>query len=144
MSCWARKPRSFSQANWNLLKKIYKHPRDIELFSGGLLDERPNGINANPILGVMFSSINSIQFQRLKDGDRFFFSHTNGAAGFDRDAREAIMERKISDIICDNTQIQQVPKNAFLPVTPVRGPNDLVTCGEHTQLDLGRINLIDV
>ena len=148
MSCWARKPRSFNQANWDLLKKIYKHPRDIELFSGGLLDERPNGINANPILGVMFSAINSIQFQRLKDGDRFFFTHTNGAAGFNLDARTAIMERKISDIICDNTRVQRVPRNAFLPATtvpdPVRGNNNLIICGEHNRLDLGRINLINV
>ena len=149
MSCWARKPRSFNQQNWNLLKKIYKHPRDIELFSGGLLDERPNGINKNPILGVMFSAINSIQFSRLKDGDRFFFTHTNGAAGFTRDARAAIMERKISDIICDNTQIQRVPRNAFLPTTIPNDPpeqriNQLVTCGQHTQLDLDRINLINV
>jgi len=141
MSCWQRRPRSFDPWNWDRLKKVYKHPRDIELFSGGLLDKRPNGINANPILGSMFSAINSIQFSRLKDGDRFFFTHTNGAAGFNLAARQAIMARKMSDIICDNTRIEKVPKNAFLPQNSHGNP--LVVCGSHTPLNLGAITLIN-
>ena len=140
MSCWSRRPRVFSEENWNLLRNVYKHPRDIELFSGGLLDERPNGLNSNPILGSMFATINSIQFSRLKDGDRFFFTHTNGAAGFSRNARQAIMARKMSDIICDNTRIEKVPANAFIPQN--NNGNPLVTCGSHTPLDLDNINLI--
>ena len=138
MSCWARKPETFTNENWNRLKSVYKHPRDIDLFSGGLMEIRRPG---EGLLGLVFATINSMQFSRLKDGDRFFFTHTNGAANFDRDAREAIMVRKISDIICDNTVVQSVPTLAFLEQSE---SNLLVTCGEHTPLNLEKINLIDV
>ena len=142
MSCWARRPRSFSKGAWKRLKKVYKHPKDIELFSGGLLDKRPNGKRGNPILGTMFAAINSIQMSRLKDGDRFFFTHSNGAANFNKVARQAIMNRKMSDIICDNTKIEKVPKNAFLPDN--NNGNPLVKCGTHTLLDMDSISLIDI
>ena len=79
---------------------------------------------------------------RLKDGDRFFFTHSNGAANFNKVARQAIMNRKMSDIICDNTNVEKVPKNAFLPDT--NNGNPLVECGTHTPLDLDSISLIDI
>ena len=72
MSCWSRRPQSFSQTSWDALKRVYSHPQDIELFSGGLLEERTNG---EGILGPMFRKIVALQFERLKDGDRFFFTH---------------------------------------------------------------------
>ena len=139
MSCWARKPDTFTDENWNRLKTVYKHPRDIDLFSGGLMEKRRPG---EGLLGLVFATINSMQFSRLKDGDRFFFTHTNGDAKFDRNAREAIMARKISDIICDNTAIISVPTFAFLEQNPITNP--LIDCGDHTPLDLNKINLIDL
>ena len=72
MSCWSRKPQSFSSTSWETLKKVYVHPHDIELYSGGLLEERANG---EGILGYLFRKINAMQFQKLKYGDRFFFTH---------------------------------------------------------------------
>ena len=139
MSCWARRPETFTEENWNRLKSVYGHPRDIDLFSGGLMEKRRAG---EGLLGLVFATINSMQFSRLKDGDRFFFTHTNGAAKFGRAAREAIMARKISDIICDNTAITSVPTLAFLEHDVLTNP--LKTCGEHTPLDLNNINLINV
>ena len=79
---------------------------------------------------------------RLKDGDRFFFTHTNGGAKFNRNARQAIMERKLSDIICDNTAVKEVPTLAFLEGHDLDNP--MKTCGEHNRLDIDSINLIDI
>ena len=139
MSCWARRPVTFTERNWDRLKSVYAHPRDIELFSGGLLETRRDG---EGLLGLIFATINSMQFSRLKDGDRFFFTHTNGAAKFNLNARKAIISRKMSDIICDNTAVTSVPTLAFLEGDD--NGNPMKKCGEHTPLNLDNINLINV
>ena len=71
MNCWSEKPKIFSQSSWEKLKEIYVHPNDIDLFIGGLLENTDGG----GVLGYMFSWIVSEQFRRLKEGDRFFFTH---------------------------------------------------------------------
>ena len=71
MNCWNRRPQSFTQANWNALKRVYVHPQDIDLFSGGLLERRENGM----VVGPTFGKIIALQFEKLKDGDKFFFTH---------------------------------------------------------------------
>ena len=72
MRCWDERPQAFDETEWNLMKEIYMHPKDIDLFVGGLLEKRtPN----EGILGPMFGYLMGEQFRRLKDGDRFFFTH---------------------------------------------------------------------
>ena len=72
MKCWSHCPLAFEPAEWNLMKQIYIHPKDIDLFVGGLLEKRlPN----TGILGYMFGFLVAEQFRRFKDGDRFFFTH---------------------------------------------------------------------
>ena len=72
MKCWDERPLAFDLVEWNLMKEIYIHPKDIDLFVGGLLEKRmPN----EGVLGPMFGYIVAEQFRRLKDGDRFFFTH---------------------------------------------------------------------
>ena len=72
MRCWDERPQAFDETEWNLMKEIYIHPKDIDLFVGGLLEKRtPN----EGILGPMFGYLVAEQFRRLKDGDRFFFTH---------------------------------------------------------------------
>ena len=72
MECWNDLPEAFGQTEWDLMKEIYVHPKDIDLFVGGLLEKRvPN----EGILGNMFGYLVGEQFRRLKDGDRFFFTH---------------------------------------------------------------------
>ena len=123
MSCWERRPKTFTQSNWNRLKQVYRHPQDIDLFSGGLLETRKPG---EGVVGPLFATINSMQMKRLKDGDRFFFTHTGFPHSFNTAGRLAIMQRKMSDIICDNTDIQQVPANAFLEADSITNP--LINC----------------
>lgn len=70
--CWNDRPESFDPSAWHLLKQIYIHPKDIDLFVGGLLEK---GFSGGGVLGHMFGYLVAEQFRRLKDGDRFFFSH---------------------------------------------------------------------
>jgi hypothetical protein len=57
------------------------------------------------LLGPTFTTIIADQFKALKDGDRFFFTHTNGARamGLDPAIQTMVMKRTLSDIICQNT-----------------------------------------
>ncbi len=55
-------------------------------------------------------------FARLKAGDRYFFTHLNQAGSFTAKQRKKIILRRLSDVICDNTEIQQLQGNAFLKV----------------------------
>ncbi len=70
--CWGEIPETFDQPAWDILKKIYVHPKDIDLFVGGLLEKN---IAGEGVLGYTFGWIVSEQFRRLKDGDRFFITH---------------------------------------------------------------------
>ena len=72
MECWGDLPETFSQSNWDLLKSIYIHPKDIDLFVGGLLEKK---ITGEGVLGNLFGFLVAEQFRRLKNGDRFFFTH---------------------------------------------------------------------
>merc|ERR1711963_660939 len=112
MNDWSQRPRSFSTDNWNRFKSVYKHPQDIELFPGGIMEEKTPD---EGLLGTVFKEIVGLQFSRLMKGDRFFFSHkvTGFNHDFDDTARQHLRTRKFSDIICDNTNIQKVPSDAF-------------------------------
>ena len=72
MKCWGDVPEAFDTSSWNLLKSIYIHPKDIDLFVGGLLEKKVTG---HGVLGYTFGWIVAEQFRRLKQGDRFFFTH---------------------------------------------------------------------
>ena len=72
MNDWSKRPYSFSADNWEQFKTVYKHPHDIELFSGGMLENKDH---QEGLLGTVFKEIIGLQFNRLMYGDRFFFAH---------------------------------------------------------------------
>ncbi len=43
MDCWAKKPTDISDSHWIDLMQVYKHPNDIDLFTGGLLENPAGG-----------------------------------------------------------------------------------------------------
>ena len=74
MECWSQRPQSFSPSSWDSLRNIYIHPQDIDLFTGGLLEEKDTSATGGA-LGLLFRNIVATQFHHLKFGDRFFFTH---------------------------------------------------------------------
>ena len=143
MDCWGKKPSSISQANWDLLKTIYEHPYHIDLFVGGLAEDAVSG----GLTGPTFNAIKVKQFKALMDGDRFFFTHKDQPGSFSRTAQEHIMDRKLSDILCDNTSLDRVPSNAFQVWD--QDNNRYKTCptldnaGSTNALDINQINLLN-
>ena len=91
------------------MQSVYVNVDDIDPFTGGLAEDSvPDGL-----VGKTFSCIIGQQFEVLKNGDRFFFTHnTHGEKsekGLPQETKSAIRNRRLSDIICDNTETESNP-----------------------------------
>jgi len=106
------KPPEVRQDAWTQLVNSgrYQRPEDIDLFTGGLLE--------NPVAGGLsgptFNCIKSNQFARTKFGDRFFFTHSGTTNTFGTAQIQALRARTLGDIICQNSQLSQTTRNVFL------------------------------
>ena len=137
MDCWDHKPSTISQANWDLLQTIYAHPHHIDLFVGGLAEDPVS----DGLTGPVFNAIKLKQFKNLMFGDRFFFTHKDQPGSFTSDAQKHIMDRQLSDIICDNTSLEKVPQNVFNVWNT--NTNRYKTCSTSVSgLDISQINLL--
>jgi len=141
ISCWSDKPKAISQSNWETLKTLYENPGQIDLFVGGLAEDPVGSGDDAGLTGPTFNKIKALQFKALKYGDRYFFTHENQAGSFTTNGQNTILGRKLADIICDNTAIEQVPTNVFKVVD---GSNPYKPCTTATSLDLLAINLFNV
>ena len=79
---------------------IYNSAEDIDPFTGGLAETSPE----DGIVGPLFACIIGKQFQKLRDGDRYFFTHSHGpnARGLGENTKHSIRKRSFGDILCDN------------------------------------------
>jgi len=132
ISSMDQRPIEIAPDAWEAFQLVYRDPDDIDLFVGGLSETPMQG----GLLGPTFSYIIADQFKMLKDGDRFFFTHSEGpkAMGLPLEVQDMLLQRTLSDIICQNTQdISQLPKNVFLQSdTPV-------SCEQRPDLDFNAI-----
>ena len=65
-------------------------------------------------ISIFILQFSADQFKRLRDGDRFFFTHNNVLGStITETARKYIMDRKFSDIICDHTDIKNIQPDVF-------------------------------
>jgi peroxidase len=92
------RPASIPKLTWKKLKYLYESPADIDLFTGGLVESPAAGA----LTGETFTCLNALQFQFLREGDRFFFTHTDQAGSFTPPQIAAIRARSLRDVICDN------------------------------------------
>ena len=105
----------------------------IDGFSGGLA-EQPT--DSDSLVGPTFSCIIANQFKRLMQGDRFFFAHPPegdlNQRGLKLNSRRTVQSRSLSDIICDNTDVQRVPEKAMQP-------SPSMSCADAVPLDFDAI-----
>lgn len=100
------------------LASVYSTVDDVDLWVGGLAEPPVNG----GMVGETFFVIISDQLQRMRDGDRFFYQEPNMQAQlsvFDPD----FQNRRLSEIILLNTDIQSIQQNVFFAVDRV--PSDV-------------------
>ena len=100
------------------LASVYGSVDDVDLWVGGLAEPPVNGGKVGETFFVLIAD----QLQRLRDGDRFFYLEPSMQAQlsiFDPN----LQNRRLSDIILLNTEIESIQQNVFFAVARV--PSDL-------------------
>ncbi|XP_038162994.1 thyroid peroxidase [Cyprinodon tularosa] len=85
---------------------LYKHPNNIDVWLGGLVETILPGSRTGPLFACLIGK----QMKSLRDGDRFWWE----AEGvFTQQQKEELLKSSLSRIICDNTDIQEIPEDPF-------------------------------
>ena len=93
------------------LLQTYGSLNNVDLFVGGLAEEPVSG----GIVGATFACIFSKTFTALRDGDRFYYENSaSNKASFTAAQRSEIEKASLSRVICDNSGITQIQRNAFM------------------------------
>ena len=129
------RPAEIDSTNWNKLMTTYKNdPTQIDGFTGGLAETAP----LDGKVGPLFACIIGRQFKRLRDGDRFFFTHGPGnkAQGLKSVTRNNILARSLGAIFCDNLnptllKAKTLGKDVFRQHDSISNP----------ELDCGAVNM---
>ncbi|CAL8090344.1 unnamed protein product [Orchesella dallaii] len=106
---WSNRPSNIPQDVWQVLGSLYETPADIDLFTGGLAETPVTGA----VTGHTFNCLKALQFARVRQGDRFFFTHRGNPAPFSPEQLREIRKRTFGDIICDNSNIEMTTRNVF-------------------------------
>lgn len=110
------------------LLQTYGSLPNVDLFVGGLAEKALPGA----VVGAVFACIFSKTFVALRDGDRYFYENSNPkTALFSREQRAQLNRASLSRVICDNTDITQIQRNAFLANDASR-----VSCSRLPSVDL--------
>ena len=94
------------------LQSVYGTVDQVDLWVGGLAEPHVNGGS----LGQTFSKIIADQFQRLRDGDRFFYLNQ-----FHGSQLAQIQNTTLADIIARNTTTTNLQANVFFFQTSISG-----------------------
>jgi hypothetical protein len=100
---------SFGQITSNValqakLAALYGNVDSIDLWIGGLAEDHVPGASVGPT----FRAVIADQFQRIRDGDRFWYSRI-----FSGPQLHALEQTRLSDVIRRNSTITKIQDNAF-------------------------------
>ena len=106
--------------------QVYGSLDTLDLWIGGLAEDRL----PDSLLGATFACIFGLTFQKVRNGDRFYFERPGV---FQPDQLNEIMQGSLSRIICDNSDnIEHIQPDAFLSNT------SRVRCNQLPSVDLSR------
>ncbi|XP_029163989.1 peroxidasin homolog [Nylanderia fulva] len=109
------------------LRELYGHPGNIDVWVGGILEDQLPGEKVGPLFKCLLLE----QFQRTRDGDRFWYQNLGV---FRAEQLAQIQQVSLARILCDNgDNITQVQPDVFL--LP-EGRNNFVSCDEIPDMDL--------
>ena len=100
---------SFAQITGNLdlqsrLASLYGNVDSIDLWVGGLAEDHVSGSSVGPT----FRRIIADQFERIRDGDRLWYSRI-----FSGSQLQALQQTRLSEVIRRNTTITKIQDNVF-------------------------------
>ncbi|KAL4224794.1 hypothetical protein ACF0H5_015490 [Mactra antiquata] len=96
----------------DLLQQVYACPDDIDLFTGFISEKRSPG----SLLGPTGQCIIASEFQRVRNGDRFFYERqdsANPSTGFTEAQLNSIKKSKLAALVCRNTNTTQIQPDVF-------------------------------
>jgi hypothetical protein len=96
------------------LAALYGDVDALESWVGALVEDHVPGISVGPLMVASLVD----QFERLRDGDRFFFTHDDELLSGDIAAVIDLDETSLSDIIMRNTELTGLSANAFFVPEP--------------------------
>ena len=99
-----------------VLEEQYVSVNDIDMWVGGLSEE-PEEPAPDSMLGSLFTVILKDQFERLRDGDRYWYQNRN----LSDEQLNLIENSYLSDVIMRNTKINSMQGNVFLMPSSVVG-----------------------
>uniref|UniRef100_A0A8C5LB29 Lactoperoxidase n=1 Tax=Jaculus jaculus TaxID=51337 RepID=A0A8C5LB29_JACJA len=115
--------------NKELAKKLlglYGTPDSIDIWIGATAEPLVARGRVGPLLACLLGQ----QFQRIRDGDRFWWENPGV---FTEKQRESLRKMSFSRLVCDNTHITKVPLNPFQANSY---PQGFVNCSAIDKLDL--------
>lgn len=114
---------------------VYRHPDDIDLWSGGV-SERPL---PGSMVGPTFSCLIGLTFKELRYGDRYWYENRGYGSQFTLEQLEEIRKVKLSRMICDNSD-EIKTMQVYAMVLPDHEINPRVPCnsGILPRMDLSR------
>ncbi|XP_028416035.1 lactoperoxidase-like [Dendronephthya gigantea] len=113
--------------NRNILKQLYgDNPNLVEVWVAGLAETPVQGASVGPTFKCLIGE----QFQRTRDGDRFFHELPGVLT---QDMLAEIKKSSLSRMYCDNLNVVSIQPNAFKLPT---GKNTRITCDRIPRMDL--------
>jgi hypothetical protein len=93
------------------LQGIYGNVNNVDAFAGAVSEPHVAGSE----LGELERAIWTREFQRLRDGDRFFYGNQGGALDFIRNTYGIDFRRNLGDLIAQDTDVPRadLPTNVF-------------------------------
>uniref|UniRef100_A0A182K066 Heme peroxidase 1 n=1 Tax=Anopheles christyi TaxID=43041 RepID=A0A182K066_9DIPT len=103
---WAELERIVDPVSYRQMRRIYRAPANVDVYSGALSEPPVKGGIVGPLLTCLIGD----QFLRLKQGDAFWYERRRGPQRFTEAQLQQIYNTKLSSIICRNSDnIQQSP-----------------------------------
>lgn len=132
--CGLSQPRTLGELkavlrNEKLAKKLmglYGTPKNIDIWIGAIAEPLVHRGRVGPLLACILGQ----QFQRIRDGDRFWWENPGV---FTKKQRDSLQKMSFSRLVCDNTRITKVPLNPFQANSY---PHGFVDCSAIEKLDL--------
>lgn len=88
------------------LEKVYEDVSNIDPWVGGLAEDFHNEANVGELIFIVLKD----QFERLRDGDRFWYEND---PAFNNTERSKLKSTKLSDVILRNTTLSDIQENVF-------------------------------
>jgi len=113
------------------LTEVYKHPDDVDLFTGLLMEKHLPGALVGPTLGCLIA----LQFRQLRQCDRFWYESGDPTVRFTPAQLQEVRVSSLSSLLCRNCDKPgKLPRSAMDMVKA--GSNDGVDCTQLAQPDI--------